>query len=306
MTNPKIMVFGGSGQIGQTIQHLVSQNQAPKEWHIGAFTREECDISDPAALRNAILSFAPDMIINAAAITNVDEAEKNREMAEAVNFRAVAQMAAHCSALDIPMIHLSTDYVFDGRENKPYREDAAMNPINIYGATKMMGEEAVRHELAWHVILRISSIFSPFGQNILTKALEKIEKEEDLRFVTDIVSAPTPALDVARTLFAIGTQVLAGKVGGYGTFHYCGTPSCSRYDFISTVMERYAPYTSRRPKITATVCAEFVDSAPRPAYSILDCQKIHTVYGLPQPLWQDGLDTALQLLAIPGRISHTP
>lgn len=306
MMNPKIMVFGAGGQVGQTIQHLASQNQAPEGWQIGAFTRKECDISDPAALRNAILSFGPDMIINAAAIANVDEAEKNRDMAEAVNFRAVAQMAAHCSAMDIPMIHLSTDYVFDGRENTPYREDAAMNPINLYGATKMMGEESLRHELAWHVILRISSVFGPFGQNILTKALQMIEKENDLRFVTDIVSAPTPALDVAHTLFAIGKQILAGKAGGYGTFHYCGTPACSRHDFVSSVMERYAPLTSRRPKITATICAEFIDSAPRPAYSILDCQKIHAVYGLPQPSWQDGLDTALQLLAIPGRISHTP
>ncbi|NCC04068.1 MAG: dTDP-4-dehydrorhamnose reductase [Proteobacteria bacterium] len=306
MAHHKIMLFGAGGQIGQTIQYLASQNQAPVGWEIGFFSRKDCDITDPAALRNAILSFAPDMIINAAAITNVDEAEKNRDMAEAVNFRAVAQMAAHCSAMDIPMIHLSTDYVFDGRENTPYREDAAMNPINIYGATKMMAEESLRHELAWHVILRISSVFGPFGHNILTKALEKIEREDELRFVTDIVSAPTAALDVVRTICAVGAQVLAGKAGGYGTFHYCGTPACSRYAFINAVMERYAPYTARRPKITATVCAEFVDSAPRPAYSILDCQKIRTVYGLPQPLWQAGLDEALRLLAIPGRISHKP
>lgn len=131
MTNYKIMLFGAGGQIGQTIQYLASKNRAPVGWEIGFFSHEDCDISDPAALRNAILSFAPDMIINAAAITNVDEAEKNRDMAEAVNFRAVAQMAAHCSAMDIPMIHLSTDYVFDGRETQPYREDAAMNPINV-------------------------------------------------------------------------------------------------------------------------------------------------------------------------------
>lgn len=296
MSAPRIMLFGAGGQVGQAFQHLIPQDVFPKEWEWGFFARKECDITDPAALRTAIQSFSPSLIINAAALTNVDGAEKDEVLADKVNFHAVAQMAAQCSALDIPLIHISTDYVFDGRATEPYREDDQMNPINRYGASKVMGEEAVRHELPFHVILRVASVFSAFAGNILPRSLQWIEQKEEIRMVTDIVSPPTPATAIARACGVIGQALLAGKTDGYGTFHFCGTPVCSRFDFMKALIDASEPFIANRPRLLPALCADFPGGAARPAYSALNCEKIERVYGIKQPAWQDGITEALDLL----------
>lgn len=300
------MLLGAAGQVGQALQHLAQHQQLPHDWQLALFSRAECDITNPAMLRSAIQTTKPDLIINAAGLTNVDEAEKNENLAMAANFHAVAQMAAQCSALDIPLIHLSTDYVFDGREPTPYKTDDRMNPLNTYGASKMMGEEALRHEHPFHVILRISSVFSAFRRNLLTSLLTLIEEKDELRFVTDIVSTPTYALDVARAIVTIGDELLQGKADGYGTFHLTGTPVASRFDFVEDVLRAYEPYTTRRPKLTATVCAEFPDAVRRPPYSVLDCTKIKAVYGIEQKPWKDGVREALAMLRNADRSPRMP
>lgn len=297
MYQHRVMFFGAAGQVGQAFQHQFNHPGFPRNWEIGLFSRAECDITDPMALRAAIQSFKPDLLINAAGLTHVDQAEKDEILAAKVNFHATANMAAQCSAMDIPMIHLSTDYVFDGTENSPYQTDDAMNPINHYGASKMMGEEAVRHELAWHVVLRVSSVFSAFGRNILTNTIKMIEEHDELRMVTDMISCPTPATHIAQALIVIGAQLLDGKANGYGTFHLCGTPPCSRFAFTQAIMEAYAPHTARRPAISPVERSAFANLAPRPAYSVLDCSKIKDVYGIAQRPWQEGLDEAIALLA---------
>jgi len=293
--NKKILVFGGGGQMGHAIQDIKKQNNI-KNWDIHFITRIECDIIDAAALRSVIQSYQPDLIVNSAALTNVDDCEKDEALAHKVNFHAVAQMAAHCSVMDIPMIHLSTDYVFDGKNKTPYKEDDQMNPINYYGASKMMGEEALRHELPWHVILRVSSIFSAYQNNIMKKSIEFINKYDELRFVTDIKSAPTPATSIANAIIEIATQLFNGKVDGYGTFHFCGKPDASRYDFTKAVMEEYSPYTDRRPTIEPALRADFNTLAKRPEYSILDCSKIKNTYNIEQPEWKDELKIAMKML----------
>lgn len=296
MTKHRVMLLGAAGQIGQAIQHLSLLKEVPENWELCLFSRADCDITNPSMLRDAIQKTEPELVINAASLTNIDEAERDENLAMATNFHAVAQMAAQCSALDIPIIHLSTDYVFDGREHTPYKPDDQMNPLNTYGGSKMMGEEALRHEHPWHVILRVSSVFSAFRRNILTAALALAEERDELRFVTDIVSTPTYALDVARAIVTIGNALLDGKVDGYGTFHLTGEPMASRFDFVEEVLKAYEPYTTRRPKLVATVCAEFADSVRRPAYSVMDCAKIKTVYGIEQKPWKEGLRDALAML----------
>lgn len=287
-----IMIFGGGGQMGHALRHAAF----PSDWDVSFYTRKECDLADPTAIRRAILTYKPTLIINAAALSNVDDCEKDEDLAHKINFHAPAQMAAHCSAMDIPMIHLSTDYVFDGKEETPYKENDAMNPLNYYGASKMMGEEALRHELPWHVILRVSSIFSAYQNNILIKAIDYIDKHDKLRFVTDIQSAPTPAPAIADAIVEIAKKLYNGKVDGYGTYHFCGKPSCSRYEFTQKVMEAYAPYTDKRPTIEPALREEFKTLAERPAYSLLDCAKIERVYGIKQPNWHDGLKEAIATL----------
>lgn len=293
MTHPqRIMLLGASGQVGQALQ----AETLPPHWELGLYGHKELDITNHSAVRDAVQSYRPALIVNAAAMTAVDKAEQDEDAAMAVNFAGPAMLAAQASALDIPLIHLSTDYVFDGDMDRPYLPDDPMNPLNAYGRSKLMGEEAVRHELAWHVILRISWVISAYSNNILTNTLKMIDTRDELRMVTDQFGAPTAAPDVAAAIITIAKAILNGKADGFGTFHLCGAPPCTRYEMAEAIMAAYAPYTARRPKITPTVSAEFSNFAPRPRYSALDCAKIRAVYGIEQRPWQDGLAVAIRQL----------
>lgn len=297
----RILFFGAPGQIGQAFQHVWNNAAQRPLWEIAWMGREDCDVTDASQVRDVIQNYRPHLLINAAALTNVDLAERDEKEATAVNFHAAASMAAQCSALDIPMIQFSTDYVFDGTKDTPYLPDDQMNPINAYGASKMMGEEAVRHELAWHVILRVSSVFSAFRRNLLTNAIQLFGERDEIRMVTDMVCNPTPATHIAEALLRIGEQLLGGKTDGFGTFHLSGAPACSRYELTEAFLASYKKYSSRTPKLVPTVRAEFPAAAKRPAYSALDCEKIKRLYGVDQRPWQEGLDEAMAILFKGGR-----
>ncbi len=296
MKSQRVMFFGAPGQIGQAFQYVWKSLPQRPLWELGLFGRQECDIGNPVELKTVMQNFRPDLVINAAGLTRVDVAEQDEKTATEVNFHAVAGMAAQCSALDVPLIHLSTDYVFDGQKTTPYLPDDPMNPINTYGASKMMGEEALRHELAWHVILRVSSVFSAFHRNILTNTIQLIDKNDALRMVADTLSAPTPATHIVRALISMGQQILGGKTDGFGTFQLCGTPPCSRLEWAQAVLKAYEPYTTRRPTIEPTTSAAFAAPAQRPAYTVMDCAKIKEIYGVEQRPWQEGLDEAMEIL----------
>ncbi|MDX2028974.1 MAG: dTDP-4-dehydrorhamnose reductase [Alphaproteobacteria bacterium] len=292
MAIKRIMLLGATGQIGQAVR----AQPLPGDWQLGVYGRAEFDATDHQAMQSAIQTFKPDLIINAAAMTAVDKCEIEQDAAMEANFEAPAHLAVQCGAADIPLIHLSTDYVFDGTENRPYRTDDAMNPLSTYGQSKMMGEESIRHELAWHVILRVSSVFSAFGTNLLTKTLQMIDERDELKIVTDQKSCPTPAQDIAKAVVVMGDAILRGKSNGFGTFHFCGTPDVTRLEFVTDIMNAYAPYTAKRPKITPALSADFPGFAQRPAYSSLDCSRIQEIYGLTQRPWRDGLAEAMDVL----------
>ncbi|HEU0117495.1 MAG TPA: dTDP-4-dehydrorhamnose reductase [Alphaproteobacteria bacterium] len=288
----RVMLLGASGQIGQALR----AQPAPKDWYIHAYSRAECDITDHLAVKNVIQKLQPELIINAAAMTAVDVCEKELDNARKVNFDGPANLAAQCSVSDIPLIHISTDYVFDGKATTPYTVDAPMSPVNAYGESKMLGEEAVRHELAWHVILRISSVFGAFGNNLLTRTMKSIDERDELKCVTDQTACPTAAQDVAEAIVTMGDAILRGKVNGFGTFHLAGTPPCNRLEFVQAIMEAYAPFTKKRPQILPALTSDFPGLAERPAYAVLDCTKIANVYGIQQRPWRDGLKEAMQEL----------
>jgi dTDP-4-dehydrorhamnose reductase len=293
-----IMLLGAAGQVGQAIQ----AQPLPADSTLHAVTRQDFDLTNVAALRNAVQQLRPRLIINCAGLTNVDQAEREPELARAVNFEAVANLAAQCAALDIPLIQLSTDYVFDGRANQPYQTEDAMNPVNQYGASKLLGEEAVRQTSPWHVILRVSSVFSGYSRNILTNLLQLAEKQPELRMVTDIRSSPTPAPAIASTVLTIAAALLDGKAGGYGTFHYCGQPEASRHEFAQAVLMAAKQYLSQVPNLLPALRAEFAGGAERPAYSVMDCSKLQRIYGITQPDWRAALLPALQQI-YPSRIT---
>lgn len=287
------MLLGAGGQIGQALR----AEKLPAEWELGAFSRAEANLTDHRAAQKIIEEFKPDFVINAAAMTNVDACEKDEDAAMAANFEAPAIIAAKCSTLDIPLIHLSTDYVFDGKEGEiPYRTDSPMNPLSDYGYSKMMGEEAVRHALAWHAILRVSSVFSEFGMNLLPKTLKMIDERDELKIVTDQKSCPTYAPDIAKALITMTDVILSGRHNVFGTFHLCGEPAVTRFEFVTDIMNAYAPYTDRRPKISPALSADFPGFAQRPAYSVLDCSRIFEIYGIEQRPWRDGLTAAMNVL----------
>ncbi|MGE0109364.1 MAG: dTDP-4-dehydrorhamnose reductase [Bdellovibrionales bacterium] len=299
-TQDRIMLLGAGGQVGQTFRYVLERMNPQPSWHIGYYTRHDLDLTNVAALRHEVQTFAPDLIINCAAMSSPDKAEVNEPAATAINFHAVANLAALASAQDTPLIHLSTDFVFDGRQETPFTTEDQMNPLNVYGATKMLGEESLRHTMPWHVILRTSAVFGPFGNNMLPRTIKMLNEQKELHMVTDRVNGPTPALDLAQTLINIATQLLKGKADGYGTFHYCGTPSCSRYELTQSIMQAYAPFTDLRPPIHKTLSQDFPTHVVRPTYSVLDCSKIKRIYDIDQPSWQNGLQDAMHIL-----YSHT-
>lgn len=292
----RVMLLGAAGQVGQTFRYVFDNMDTPPDWEIGYYARQEFDMTDAMSMRYEVQTFAPDLIINCAAMSSVDQAEQDEDAATAINFHAVATLAALASAEDAPIIHLSTDFVFDGMKNTPFTSTDQMNPLNIYGGTKMMGEEALRYSMPWHVILRVSAVFGPFSNNILPRTIEMLNEQDELRMLTDRISAPTPAIDLAKTLIEIGSQLLYGKADGYGTFHYCGDPSCSRYELTKEIMHAYAPFTDQRPTILEATIRDFPEHVLRPSYSVLDCAKIKRIYDIDQPIWHNGLQEAIKIL----------
>jgi dTDP-4-dehydrorhamnose reductase len=291
MANHRILLFGGNGQIGTTLKH----HTLPADWDLGVTTRETCDFLNPASIGKAIHDFAPDLVINAAAMTDIDACQKNPTQAQEVNFHAVAHIAGQCANADAPFIQISTDYVFDGTEGEHiYQPDDPMNPVNVYGQTKMLGEEAARHGLYWHVILRTSLIFSAFGNNVLTKTLHQMNTLDEIQAVTDQKANPTSADAVADALITITSAILAGKGNGFGTFHISSDPAVTRFEFLEAIMEAYAPYTDRRPKLVAVKSSDLVGRVPRPPITMLGMDKTRDVYAIHPRNWRDDLAKSIK------------
>ncbi len=289
----RVIVFGAVGQVGKSVMFA----PRPEGWELLGLSRAECDITNHGQTQKALRDFQPDLVMNCAAMTAVDACETQKEQAIAANFDAVANLAAQCSVMDVPIIHLSTDYVFDGKDGEvPYKPDDLVNPLSLYADSKLMGEEALRHTHPWHVILRVSSVFSAYGQNLLPKIMQWIDTRDEIKVVTDQRSCPTYAPDIAQAMIVIAQKLLRGARTGYGTFHYCGEGPVTRYEFVQAVMETYAPYTDRRPKLIPALSSDFPGFAVRPAYSVLDCTSLTEAYGITQRPWREGLTGAMTLL----------
>src|SRR5690606_4610767 len=222
-----ILVTGAGGQVGRELLRIGTARGA----RIVGLARTELDVSDADAVHAALAAHRPTLVVNAAAFTTVDRAEADPGAALAANRDGPAHLADACAALDIPLIHLSTDYVFDGTKREPYTEDDATNPLNVYGASKLAGEDEVRTRLRRHVILRTSWVFSAHGHNFVRTMLRLAQQSPALSVVADQRGCPTPAIHLAVAILDIARQLEWGRDDAWGTYHLTGRGETTWYAF---------------------------------------------------------------------------
>lgn len=282
--SPKILITGAHGQVGTALCH----HPYAAHHQIIACSRHQLDITDHASIQQVMAQYHPDVVINTAAYTAVDHAEHEIALAMQVNHAGVEALAIQCSKRSIPLIHLSTDYVFDGKKNSPYVEDDAVNPLNVYGKSKWLGEESIRHYCKKHIILRVSAIFSLHRKNFVKTILQLAREKNELRIVADQITCPTYASTIAGTIFTIIETM--GQAPSFGTYHYCQPPAISWYEFASAIIHQAAPYSSFSIKeIKAVPTSAYPTAAKRPAHSVLDCNKIIRDYDIKPSSWVEHL-----------------
>jgi len=285
-----VLVTGSKGQLGNEIQFL-SPAWNGFEFHFHDI--DSLDITNLTALESAFENFRPFAVINCAAYTAVDKAESEPDKAFLINADAVGNLAQCAEKHDSWIIHVSTDYVFDGTQHIPYRETDYTNPLSVYGKSKLAGERLLS-DLEKMIIVRTSWLYSIFGQNIV-KTIRRLASERDtIGFVCDQIGSPTYAADLAGALLVI-LQRLSGEPDNIdlaGIYHYANEGACSWYDFACTTVE-----LSRFPcRVRPIETHEYPTPAKRPPFSVLNKSKIKTTFGLEIPWWKDSLGKAINLM----------
>ena len=259
-------------------------------------TASQLDITHSEKLAAALAQELPDYVVNCAGFNRVDPAERDPQRAYAVNATAVAQLAELCAELSIPLLHLSSDYIFDGHYASGYSEDDEPAPLGIFGDSKWQGEEHIRRLQPRHIILRVSWIFSEGGSNFLLRTLEQARSETRILAVDDRRGCPTSADDVARVLTAILKQ-LANGAEAWGTFHYCGAEITTRYGFSEAILAAARQYEELAVSELVPVSSrEMPEAAERPASSVLKCSKLLNTYGIRQRPWRVELQRLIRHL----------
>ncbi len=289
----RIIVTGAQGQVGWELTH-----RATALGHdVLAWDLAELDITDAAAVDQALDASYADVAINAAAYTAVDKAEQEPERAFAVNRDGPAHLAAACARSNMPMLHISTDYVFDGRKAGPYNEDDPVAPLGVYGQSKQEGDEAVRRLWSRHLILRVSWVFGAHGHNFVKTILRLAREREELRVVADQHGCPTYAGDIADVLLELaGRMAEIDARDAWGTYHYCGEPATTWHGFASAIVERARirePLEVRA--VTAITTTDYPTPAARPANSVLDSARLTARFGIPPRPWREGLEAMLAI-----------
>jgi dTDP-4-dehydrorhamnose reductase len=287
----RIVIIGARGQVGWELTQ-----RAPLLGHEAlAWDVAELDITDAAAVNRELAASGADVVINAAAYTAVDKAEQESGLAFAVNRDGPAHLAAACARLNIPLLHISTDYVYDGAKIDPYVEDDPTTPLGVYGASKLAGDEAVRQGLPRHLILRVSWVFGIHGHNFVKTILRLAREREELRVVADQYGCPTYAGDIADTLLELaGRTAEIDANAAWGTYHYCGEPATTWHGFASAIVELAR---AREPlvvqSVTAIATVDYPLPSPRPVNSVLDCAKLAACFGIQPRPWRAGLEAML-------------
>lgn len=289
----RALLTGAGGQVA----HEIARCAGARQVELLERPRAELDVTDATAIVATINALRPNLVINAAAYTAVDRAEGNPELAQAVNVDAPALLAQACGDVGIPLIHLSTDFVFDGSLRRPYRPDDATAPAGVYACSKAAGEEKVRSLLPQHLILRVSWVFGAHGHNFLKTILRLAGEREELRVVDDQQGCPTWTGDIADAIWILAEHALSGRATPWGTYHYCGRPVTTWHGFATAIVEAARRRTALKIRsVRAITTAEYPLPAPRPAWSVLDCSTLGCEFGIEQRDWRVGLDRTLDEL----------
>lgn len=276
-----LLVFGKSGQVATELAALVPEAVF--------LDRAAADLMDPTACVAALEAHAPSMVINAAAWTAVDKAEEHEAKARVINGETPALLARTCAELDIPFVHISTDYVFPGSGETSWTPDDPVRPINAYGRTKLAGEEGIRAAGGRFVILRTSWVFSAHGANFVKTMLRLSETRDALTIVGDQIGGPTPARDIAQACLVIA-EALTIRPKCAGSYHFSGAPDCSWAEFARETFR----LAGREVNVTDILTSQYPTPAMRPLNSRLDCSATETVFGIPRPDWREGLTAVLK------------
>lgn len=276
-----ILAFGADGQLGQELAECAGRRGIA----LHTIGRAETDIADAGAVANALALVSPAIVVNAAAYTKVDRAESEADAAFRANALGAGVVAAACAAIDVPLIHISTDYVFDGTKSRAYAEDDPIAPLGVYGRSKAEGEAAVRREIEHHVIMRTSWVYGAYGANFLKSILRLASERDELRIVADQRGCPTATADIAEAILSI-SPVLAARSPVWGTYHFAGQGVTTWHGFATEIVACQAPITGKRPRVTPISTAEYPTAARRPANSELDCSRFAAMFGIKAQNWR--------------------
>ena len=285
----KILVLGCKGQLGRCLNDQLLNTV----YDVVYTSRDQINIVDFVATKNQILGYSPDVVINATAYTAVDKAEDDQEMANIINHLAVENIAAICDELDCWLVHVSTDYVFDGTSKFSYREDDHPNPQGVYGVTKLNGELAVKSFCSKYIIIRTAWVFSEYGDNFLKTMLRLSAEHDELRVVSDQIGCPTYAQDIAKAIVRVIPVLMTGHASG--TYHYAGSKPCSWAGFAEAIFTEAVvlKFMARCPKVTMITSDEFPTRAKRPKNSMLDSSLFEKSFGGGLSDWQYGVRSAV-------------
>lgn len=297
-SSPRILLLGADGQLGTELRRSLAPLDVACATLSGGIEGRACeraDFGDPGSLPALVERVAPDIVVNAAAHTAVDRAESERDLAWRINADAPGALADACARRGAWLVHYSTDYVFDGRGTRPYREDDATDPLGVYGASKLAGEEAIREAGAPHLVFRTAWVYAAHSHNFLRTMLRLGAERDVLRVVADQVGTPTPAPLIAD----VTAQVLGRLPRTSGTWHLTATGQTSWHGFAEAIFAGAVArgLLTRAPRIEPIATADYPTPAARPAYSVLDTARLRADFGIALPSWQDGLGRVLDQLA---------
>ncbi len=284
----RIAIIGANGQLGSALENQFRATP----FNIALARRPEVDLADVASIKGFIAGCEPSIVINAAAYTAVDNAESDPENAYAVNASGPAHLAEICRSLRIPLVHYSTDYVFDGSKSGAYDETDPVSPVGVYGKSKSAGEEKIRAILPRHIIIRTSWLYGLHGNNFVKTMLKLGQTHETLRVVSDQQGCPTFAGDLAAAALQIVGSVFSGENEIWGTYHYANTGATSWHGFAAEIFRLAAQIPSYKmacQAIDPIPTAEYPTPARRPPNSVLDCSKIRKTFGIEIPHWKESL-----------------
>lgn len=284
----KVLITGAGGQLGRALTQL-----APEDATLRAVTRAQLDIANPSAVESILREFVPDALINAAGFTRVDDAEKERDAAERANASGPEVLAAACRRSGTWLFQVSTDYVFDGEQGRPYAPNACTNPLSAYGSTKLRGEQAVaRAQPSRSTVVRTSWLYSVDGRNFLTTMLRLMGSRPQLTVVSDQIGAPTSVTGLARVLWAFTRRPACGL------YHWCDSGVASWYDFAVAIAEEAVALgvLDSSPPILPIASADYPTAARRPPFSLLDKSGTERLLGVAAPHWRRALRDTLSAL----------